>query len=167
MEARKLAEAHQLTATANKLTKSPGSTAHLAEASRLYRQAFRLGYVTAGYNLACTYQNLGDHAAAVRWFRRTLDAGDRSALMPLAQAELHGAGMRKDVPAALKKLKLVAVRERWFTQFEREQAMLLIARCLLEGWLVKRDYGAALGWLRRAARVGSAEAKGLLSDLNE
>jgi TPR repeat protein len=43
--------------------------------------------------------------------------------------------------------------------------MLLVSHCLREGWLVIRDYSAALRWLRRAARVGSAAAAGLLRDL--
>ena len=87
--------------------------------------------------------------------------------MPLALAELYGTGTQRNVLAAMKKLAVIARgRSRWFAQIEREEAMLLVAQCLREGWLVIRDYGAAGRWLRRAARVGSAAAAGLLRDLD-
>lgn len=164
MPARNLAAA-RLTAAANRLTRRPGPRGQLDQAARLYRQAFRLGDTTAGYNLACTYQNVGEWRLAVRWFRKVLAAGDRSALMPLALAELSGTGTRRDVSAAMKKLEVVASGGSWFAAIEREEAMLRMAQCLREGWLVIRDYSAALRWLRRAARVGSAAAAGLLRDL--
>lgn len=165
MPARNLAAAARLTAAANRLTRRPGQRGQLDRASRLYRQAFHLGDTTAGYNLACSYQNVGERRTAVRWFRKVLAAGDRSALMPLALAELYGAGTRRNVPAAMRKLEVVARGGRWFAPIESEEAMLLVARCLCEGWLVIRDHSAAQRWLRRAARVGSAAAAGLLRDL--
>ncbi|HEX8113793.1 MAG TPA: SEL1-like repeat protein [Kofleriaceae bacterium] len=65
----------------------------------------------------------------------------------------------------MKKLEVVARGGSWFAPIESEEAMLLVAQCLREGWLVIRDYNAALRWLRRAARVGSATVAGLLRDL--
>lgn len=165
MPARNLAAAARLTAAANRLTRRPGRRGQLDRAARLYRQAFHLGDTTAGYNLACSYQNVGERRRAVRWFRKVLAAGDRSALMPLALAELYGTGTRRNVPAAMKKLEVVARGGSWFAPIEREEAMLLVARCLREGWLVIRDHSAALRWLRRARQVGSAAAAGLLRDL--
>lgn len=165
MPARNLAAAARLTAEANRLTRRPGQRGQLDKAARLYRQAFHLGDTTAGYNLACSYQSVGERRTAVRWFRKVLAAGDRSAFMPLALAELYGAGARRNVPAAMKKLEVIARGGSWFAPIEREEAMLLVAQCLREGWLVIRDYSAALRWLRRAARVGSAAAAGLLRDL--
>jgi len=164
MPARNLAAAARLTAAANRLTR-PGQRGQLDRAARLYRQAFDLGDTTAGYNLACSYQNVGERRMAVRWFRKVLAAGNRSALMPLALAELHGAGTRRNVPAAMKKLEVVARGGRWFAPIESQEAMLPVAQCLREGWLVIRDHRAALRWLRRAARVGSAAAAGQLRDL--
>lgn len=164
MPARNLATAARLSATANQLTRR-GRKGQLDEAARLYRQAFHLGDTTAGYNLACSYQNVGEHRTAVQWFRKVLAAGDRSALMPLALAELYGAGTRRNVSAAMKKLEIVARGGSWVAPIEREEAMLLMAQCLREGWLVIRDYSAAQRWLRRAAKVGSAAAAGLLRDL--
>lgn len=165
MPARNLATATRLTAAANRLTRRPGQRGQLDKAVRLYRQAFHLGDTTAGYNLACAYQNVGERSTAVRWFRKVLAAGDRGALFPLALAELYGAGTRRNVPAAMKKLEVVARGGSWFSPFEREEAMLLVAQCYREGWLVIRDYNKALRWLRRAKQVGSAAAAGLLRDL--
>lgn len=91
----------ELIATANKLTRRPGDRSRLPKAARPYRAAFRLGDATAAYNLACTYQNLGEHRAVVRWYRRTLAAGDLSALWPLAEAELYGLGTERDAVDAL------------------------------------------------------------------
>lgn len=101
----------------------------------------------------------------MQWFRKVLAAGDRSALLPLALAELYGAGTRRNVSAAMNKLEVVARGGSWVAPIEREEAMLLMTQCLRDGWLVIRDYTAALRWLRRAARVGSAAAAGLLRDL--
>jgi len=165
MPARNLGLAARLTATANRLTRRPEQRGQLDKAVRLYRQAFDLGDATAGYNLACSYQNIGERRTAVRWFRKVLAAGDRSALMPLALAELYGAGTRRNVPAAMKKLEAVAQGGSRFAPIEREEAMLLVAQCYREGWLVIRDYNKALRWLRRAVQVGSAAAAGLLRDL--
>lgn len=161
------ADTGRLVEAANKLTESPRNRARLAEGKRLYLKAFRRGHAIAGYNLACTYQNQGDYRAAVRWYRRALDAGEQSALFPLAQAELWGVGTARNVKAALAKLESIASARVGFAQFEREQSMVIIARTLLEGWPAPRDYRTALKWLRRASGLGSAEAAGLLEDLGE
>jgi TPR repeat protein len=134
---------------------------------RLYRRAFGLGDTTAALNLAATYQNLGRYRDAVRWFRRALAAGDSSALLELARAELYGIGTRRDVPAAITKLRRVARDIASMSQLEREDAMTTMADALRNGWLVRRDYDEALRWFRRAAHVGSNAAKGMLADLGE
>ncbi len=128
-----------------------------------------MGDGAGAYNLACTYQNLGDYRKAVAWFRRALDAGDLSALVPLAQAELYGCGTRRNSKAALAKLQRIAGWNNvsWISPFDREQAMIVLAASLRDGWLLRRDYPASLKWLRRAAKLGSAEAIGLLEDLGE
>lgn len=158
-----------LVTKADALTRSRRRDAGFREGVRLYRRAFQLGDTTAAYNLACTYQNLGDYRTAVTWFRRALAAGDLSAELPLAQAELSGSGTRRNPKAALGRLERIA-RARgteWFSQFDREQAMIALAAALRDGWVLRRDYPASLRWLRRAAKLGSAEAKGLLKDLGE
>ncbi len=120
----------------------------------------------ARYNAAVDLLNLGKHRAAVQRFRAVARGRDFApeAQLELAKAELHGLGTRRDVPAAMKKLEAVA-RARGVCQFDNESAMLLLAQLYLHGWLVRRDYRKAVSWLRRAARLGSAAAWGLLLDL--
>jgi TPR repeat protein len=65
--------------------------------------------------------------AAVAWFRRTAAAGEMDALLPLAQAELHGLGTRRNVSGAIKKLRRVACAHRTAAQLDRQKAMCLVA----------------------------------------
>jgi TPR repeat protein len=160
-----LGDPRAMVVLADALTQGAASEKNVAEATRWYRRAFELGSTTGAFNLGCTLQNLGRHTEAVRWFRKALDAGDLSALVPLAQAELHGVGTRRDVAAAMKKLTQIAKGGAFFCQFDREQAMLTLSETLRLGLLVPRDYAGALVWLRRAAELGSAAARGLLADL--
>lgn len=141
------------------------SAAERTEVICWYRRAISLG--GDSYNLAVTYQNLGQHKMAVRWFRNAVTNGEVSALRPLAQAELYGMGVRRNVSAALAKLRTVAEATDDVSQFEREEALRLIAQVFYDGWLVRRDYMRAVGWLRRAADLGSNAARGLLDDLGE
>jgi TPR repeat protein len=136
----------------------------LSEAENLYKLAFKLGDTTGAYNLACTYQNLGKYSEAVRWFKRCLKAGDLGALIPLAYAELYGVGTKKNVEAAFDKLRRVARGGKHFCQFDQEEAMLTLADALQKGWIVQRNLDAAIAWLHRAAKLGSAAAKGILED---
>jgi TPR repeat protein len=137
-------------------------------ATELYRRAFRLGDVAAGFNLGCTYQNVGEYRAAVKWFRRALAAGDLGALQPLARAELYGLGTRRNVGAAIAKLTRIARYRRaplWLSVSERVEAMLVLADALSSGWPVRRNNPEAVRWWRRAAALGSHAAQGKLDDL--
>jgi TPR repeat protein len=138
----------------------------LKEAERLYKLAFELGDTVAAFNLACTYQNQQKHSEAVRWFNRCLKAGDLSALLPLAYAELYGIGMRRNSTEAFNKFRRVARGGKYFCQFDQEEALLTMADALKNGWLVRRDFTAAVALLRRAAKLGSTTAQGLLEDLD-
>ena len=139
-------------------------TRDVAEAIRWYRRAIALG--GDSFNLAVAYQNLGQHEVAVRWFRKSPDV---IAVLELAKAELHGIGMRRNVPSAMTKLRRVATARSpdVVAPFHREEAMRIIADVLYHGWLVPRDYRGAVRWLRRAAKSGSDAARGLLRDLCE
>jgi TPR repeat protein len=145
---------------------SVGKKESLEEAENLYKLAFKLGDATGAYNLACAYHDLGRFSDAVRWFKLSLKAGEPSALIPLAYAELYGAGVRRNVKAAFSKLRRIANGGKHFCQYDQEEAMLTMAETLRNGWLIQRDFNAALAWLRRAAKLGSAAAKGYLEDYN-
>lgn len=143
------------------------ATPAVAEALRWYRRAVRLGGDC--YNLAVTYQNCGQYRKAVAWFRRSASEGSIEALLSLARAELYGVGTRRNLAGGMAKLRRVAMAKRNapVSQFDREDAMLLLAEVLQHGWLAPRDYQRSLSWLRRAAKVGSAAASGLLRDHGE
>jgi len=143
-----------------------GKKEALREAEDLYKLAFKLGDILGAYNLACTYLDQQKHSEAVRWFKVCIKKGDLSAFLPLAYAELYGIGTRRDVKAALEKFRRVARGGRDFCQFDQEEAMLAIAEVYRNGWFVPRDFDAAIAWLQRAAKLGSAAAQGLLADLN-
>ncbi len=164
VRAAELGDATGMASVADALTSPPSSARDLARGVKLYKRAVRLGNTTAALNLAATYQNLGRHQAAVRWFRRAWAAGDTSALLELAKAELLGVGTRRNVPAAFERLRLLA-RCASAAPFEREEAMLVMADALRNGWLVRRDYPQAIRLLRKAASLGSDAAQGLLAGL--
>ncbi len=42
-----------------------------------------------------------------------------------------------------------------------------MADALINGWPVRRNYDEGIGWLRRAAKLGSAVAKAMLEDHGE
>jgi TPR repeat protein len=146
---------------------TPASLPRVREALALHRRAVRLGGDC--YNLAVTYQNMGQHKKAVAWFRKNADAGQIDALLPLAKAELYGVGTRRNVQAAMEKLKRVAAAEPTYevSPFDKGEAMRLIAEVLRDAWFAPRHYDAAVRWLRRAAKSGSDAAAGLLSELGE
>ncbi len=132
----------------------------------LYRRAFRIGEATAAYNLAFTYKLRGRYREAVAWWRRAHAAGDPSAILDLALAELHGQGTRRNVRGALAKLRQAAnaTETKWFPRSSGEnvRAMIHLARVYGEGWLVPRDLAESVRWLRRAAEWDSAIATAML-----
>ena len=121
------------------------------------------------FNLAVTLLRHRQHEAAVRIFRSLAKSSSFAveASLELAKAQLFGLGTKRDVGGAIKKLRFVARSTRPVTQFSRETAMVMLADLHLHGWAVRRDYRAAVRWLRRAEAIGSASAQGLLIDLGE
>ncbi len=148
------------------LITSDRSERGLARAASLYRRAYRRGDHTAAFNLACMYQNVGRYRDAVLWFRRALTAGDPSASMELARAELFGLGTRRNVRSAFARLRSIASAptNMWPPNGDRIEAILVMANALITGWPVRRDYGEGLLWLRRAKSLGSRVAAAMLED---
>lgn len=122
---------------ANHLDERATSTADRTRAVALYRRAFRRGEATAAYNLAFTYKLRGRYREAVAWWRRAHAAGDPSAILDLALAELHGQGTRRNVRGALTKLRRAAnaTETTWFPRSSGEnvRAMIHLARTYGEG----------------------------------
>jgi len=134
-------------------------------AEALYQRAFHAGESTAAYNLAVAYKKRQRYRDAFRWFQRAHEAGDPSALLQLARAQLYGIGTKRDPSGALAKLRRMAnSRTKYWpaSNGENVEAMLIIADALMEGWLLPRDFNEGVRWLRRAASWGNATAIALL-----
>jgi TPR repeat protein len=141
--------------------------ADIKRAEALYRESFRKGNSIAAYNLAATYQRLQRHRGAFGWYQRAHDAGDPSAPLQLALAELYGVGTKRNGNAAMAKLRRMASsRTKYWPAScgENVEAMLVIAQALMDGWLVPRDYEEGHRWLRRAAEWDSLTAKAMLEE---
>jgi len=138
-----------ITVIADNLTPRGHSARALAQAEKLYRRAFRLGYDTVAENLAATYQNLGRYRDAVRWYRRAEAAGSPTAPLELARAELYGAGTRRNARAAFVRLERLARQRLGWNNWLRVEAMHLMADALVNGWLVRRNYARGEALLRK------------------
>ena len=156
--AARLGDPAAITVLADDLTRSAHRPKALAQAERLYRRAFRLGYATAAENLAVTYRNLGRHRDAVRWYRRAEAAGSETAAVEVARAELYGLGTRRNARAAFARLEPLARKRLGWNNWLRVEAMQLMADALSNGWLVPRDPARADAWLRRAAKLDPSSA---------
>lgn len=155
--AAQLGDPAAITVIADDLTAREHTVRALAQAEKLYRRAFRLGYETAAENLAATYQNLGRYRDAVRWYRRAEAAGSPTAPLELARAQLYGTGTRRNARAAFARLERLARQRLGWNNWLRVEAMQLMADALMNGWLVRRDYARAEAWLRRAAKLDPSD----------
>jgi TPR repeat protein len=156
-----------IAALANYLSRPGTRAADVRRALVLYRRAFALGYVTAGYNLGVTYRARGEYRLAYRWFERARAAGDPSALFEIARAQLYGVGTKRAPEAAVAKLVRVARSKTKYwppATGEIVEAMILLARAHMDGWLGRRDFQAGRRWLKRAAAKGNATAQAMLDE---
>ncbi len=151
--AAELGDASAITVLADNLTPRGHSARALAQAEKLYRRAFRLGYETAAGNLAATYLNLGRHRDAVRWYRRAEAAGSPTASLEIARAELYGLGTRRNARSARARLERLARQRLGWNNWLRIEAMNLMTDALMNGWLVRRDVARGEAWLRQASRL--------------
>lgn len=146
-----------LTRMADDLTPKGHSARALGKAEKLYRRAFRLGYLIAAENLAAVYLNLGRHRDAVRWYRRAEAAGASTASLEIARAELYGLGTRRDARSAFTRLQRLARQRLGWNNWLRIEAMHLMADALMNGWLVRRSFARAEALLRRAAALDPSD----------
>lgn len=151
--AAQLGDPAAITLMADNLTPRGHSARALAQAEKLYRRAFRLGYDTAAENLAATYQNLGRYRDAVQWYRRAESAGSPTATLEIARAELYGTGTRRNASAAFVRLERLARQRLGWNNWLRVEAMQLMADALMKGWLVRRDFARGEALLREAGKL--------------
>lgn len=130
------------------------------------KKAARLGSGAAAYNIGITYRDVGKYRLSVTWFQKAIDMSEHSALLELAYAEMYGLGLKRDVKNAFRKLQKLTRLSGVLTS-EKEEACILAARLLLEGWLVPRSIEKARQWLKRAENTSSTQARAILEDLQE
>jgi uncharacterized protein len=159
-----LGHAESMNGLAVLLSSGAGVRKDLREALRWETRGARAGDAVAAENAGISCKQLGNHRAAVRWFRRAIAMGNESGLLELAKAQLWAQGTRRNVAQALVNLQQVTT-SKWVSEWEREEARLLLAYVHLDGWLVPRSYRDAVRWFREAKRHGSVVARDLLQDL--
>lgn len=131
----------------------------------LERAAAKAGYAAGAHNLGASYRSIGRLRTAVRWFREAVRLGDHSSLLEVAKAELLGAGTKRVPGAALRKLRVVCLSASVCTS-DAEEAAILAARTLLDGWLVSPSIRRAVSYLKLVSHYPDcASAKSMLRDL--
>lgn len=103
-----------------------GVAADKALAMKLYRKAWKRGSHAAATNIAILYRGTGNKRAMFRWYQRVARAGDGSAQLEMAKCYIGGAGVKKDIQAALRCLAVAQVSE-YITEYEREEAQAMLA----------------------------------------
>jgi hypothetical protein len=69
---------------------------------------------------------MGNKRTMFRWYERVALAGDGSAQLEMARCYLSGAGVRKNIQAALRCLAVAKASE-YITEYEREEAQAMLA----------------------------------------
>lgn len=145
---------------------SSRSAAVRQKAQHIYRDLARRGDTTAMLNIAATHLRRQRYKLAVRWFRKAASFDNGPAKIELAKAKYLGLGTGRRAAAGLAELVSIAAEDRAdISPFDREECLIFVARALLDGWAVPRDYARACMHLRMAATLGSATANAMLHDL--
>jgi hypothetical protein len=92
----------------------------------------KTGDSLAIFNVAAAYRILRRPAAAFRWWKRGADLADGSDTLEVGYCYHHGAGVRKDISAAIRSYE-TAIQSDAVSEAEREEARYLLAVALLPG----------------------------------
>jgi TPR repeat protein len=103
-------------------------------------------------NVAAAYRIVGKARLSARWFQRAAQSGDGDALTDWGYCLQHGAGVRKDLPAAEQAYR-AALRARLISEYGREEAMYHLA-VLLFRRRSAASRRAAVRFLKRASADG-------------
>ncbi len=159
----------------------------------LLQEAAAEGYQQAQIDLAGIYMEGGkgiekNRQKAYEWFARAAEQGNKAAHCFMAEMHYHGAGITKDVTAALKHWEIAAKAGVSEAQFALSQeykkmegkaeegiaylkqaaeggyhkAQFTLARIELEQ---EKNYKAGVAWLERAARSGLTQASNALANI--
>ncbi len=103
----------------------------------------------AAHNIAITYREIGDLRMAVKWFQKSVDAGDADALIQLGIHYYWGKGVRKNPKAAVRYFRK-ASKANFISECGRADAFFLLGVAYFEGEGVKRSISNARRLLERA-----------------
>jgi uncharacterized protein len=162
-EAARRGSSAAMTALASALLHGDGTRVDPTAAVRLLRRAAAAGQQAAMVELAeCLERGVGtlpDPPAALRWLRRAAAQGDPGAARAVGLAYWWGRmGAPRDRSRGASYLLAAARRG-------DPAAMYRLALARRDGEGVTRSAPAAESWARRAAKAGSARARGLLARL--
>jgi TPR repeat protein len=144
---------HGLSAAQNTLgvvlSNGDGVRKNVDEALSWLRKAFHAGDVVAGQNIAITYREIGDLRTAVKWFRKSADAGDGDALVQLGIHYYWGKGVRKNPKAAVRCFRM-ASKAKNICEAGRDDAFFLLGVAYSEGEGVRPSIPSARRLFERA-----------------
>ncbi len=126
-----------------------GVNKNVQEALSWLRKAFHAGHTRAASNIAITYRENGKLNAAVRWFRKSVAAGDDDDLVQLGIHYFWGKGVRKDPTAAVRCFRR-ATKGKNLCEASREDAFFFLGIAYLEGKSVKTSIPNARRLFQRA-----------------
>jgi len=106
-------------------------------------------WVCAAQNIALTYRQIGDLRTAVKWFRKSADAGDGDALVQLGIHYYWGKGVRKNPRAAVGCFR-AATKVKYISEVGRDDAFFLLGVASFEGKGVKPSIKNAKKMFERA-----------------
>ena len=144
---------HGLSAAQNTLgvvlSNGDGVRKNVDEALFWLRRAYRAGNACAAQNIAITYRQAGDLRAAVKWFRKSVEANDGDALVQLGIHYYWGKGVRKNPKAAVRCFRM-ATSAKFISGFGRDDAFFLLGLAYSQGEGVTTSISKAKRLLERA-----------------
>lgn len=108
-----------------------GVLRNTALAIKWYRRAVEHGETIAAANMATVYRDQGHLRLAHQWYLRAMKMDDGDAAVNAGYGYLYGIGIRKDLRAARRLLR-VAVRSSFITQSGREEALYHLAVAVVD-----------------------------------
>jgi uncharacterized protein len=126
-----------------------GVTRNVQKALYWLRKAAHAGGSCAASNIAITYRENGKLNAAVKWFRRSVAAGDEDALVQLGIHYFWGKGVRKNPEAAVRCFRKAA-KGKNLCEASREDAFFFLGIAYLEGEGVRASIPNARKSFQRA-----------------
>jgi TPR repeat protein len=119
------------------------------EALLWLRKAFHAGDVVAGQNIAITYREIGDLRTAVKWFRKSANAGDGDALVQLGIHYYWGKGVRKNPKGAVRCFRM-ASKAKNICEAGRDDAFFFLGVAYSDGEGVRTSIPNAIRLFKRA-----------------